>query len=178
MKHDFSMSRLTQVQRLAQVICVTLFGAGASLSARGGGAYLPMAGPSPLRFEIAAANPGSFALKMFSPPAKPTPVPATATNSAIQAVNVASLPSFPAPGTNSPDVAAVAASKPPANSARSIVSPLPDDSAVTPQMVAEYFQPAHNGTNQPEGAIAVPVNLGFLPPSAQAAQSRATYKIQ
>jgi len=194
------MNWLRKARRLAHVIGVITLGLGTPHFTRGAGAYLPAVGPCPLRFELMAANSGSFALTLFSPPTKPAPVTSAAPNPATNQTHAADLPAASAPGTNQPVMAtATATAKPLTNTELSTISPLPDDNIVTPQMVAEYFQPVLNGTNQAAGTagtmgtmgtmgtagtmgtmgtVAVPVDLGFTPPSARAAQSQATYKIQ
>ena len=50
---------------------------------------------------------------------------------------------------------------------------------VTPQMLAEYFKPAANGTNAAGVSVFLPVSVSFKPPTDTVPpRSRATYKTE
>ncbi len=166
------MSSHAQIRGLACVMSVIAAGSYAVHSAPGSAAYLPSAGPAPLRFELAVANPASLANKIALPAVKPSADLSTHSPAVATATNVIAQATFVAGATNA-QAAPVAD-----GTSVSAVSPTPDTPPVTPEMVADFFSPPPAATNGVPVAAPVPVNVGFMPPSAQPATSRATYKVQ
>jgi hypothetical protein len=142
----------------------------ADLPARGG-AYLPLAGPPPLRFETAMRHGKIFS---WIPPVPP-PAAAVETN----------LP---------PEISTIpvnkAVSPPPANESNGVSAPLPPENlstnsapqtrsandllVVTPEMLVDYFKPNNAATNSTNVRVLAPVN--FTPPaSASTPSSQAIY---
>jgi hypothetical protein len=147
-----------------------------ALAAHGSGAYLPITGPTPLRFETAMAR--TFAL----PPAKPAehldPKPVsepaqTLTNAAPETLTVSNAE----PGLGTAETFPLGESMSPVPTAAN--SPAGDAPLITPQILAEYFKPARGSTNATGVSVFVPTQVGFTPPMEKTpASSRATYKVQ
>jgi hypothetical protein len=149
-------------------------------SAMAAGGYLPVTGPTPLRFEAAALS--SFAL----PPIKSTGQVAKAddTKSVIEPTGAgtnASPQASTTPGTD----AALASSRTDFLGESMAQTPMAPDSPpgempfITPQILAEYFKPAACSTNSAGVSVFLPAPIGFIPPfDRPPASSRATYKVQ
>jgi len=140
-----------------------------------GGAYLPMIGPAPLRFETATvhakviswisptADKPAVTAEMNSPPE--IPAGPAKTDGAIPLTNMktdAAVPALPENlSTNSPAEA---------HSANDLL-------VVTPEMLVDYFKPESAETNQTNVRVLAPV--GFMPPSSAASpSSQAIYRSQ
>ncbi len=145
-----------------------------------GSAYLPITGPTPLRFEVAMVRPSKPgpAILPLKPVEKsgdtfPHPTAAAPTNAPEEIHYSAGEPPAEPP---EPPMAAVGTE--PAMPA--VVHPLTESPQfVTPQMLAEYFRPAAGSTNGPGVSILLPVSAIFRPPTEQPqARSRATYKTE
>jgi hypothetical protein len=156
------------------------------MAARGGGAYLPITGPTPLRFEVVMAR--TFAL----PPGKPAEHPAKTDDAKpviepIQALtNAVPGPLTVSVSSAEPDMGA-APTAPQTFSLGESLAPIPTaayspaggTTLITPQIVAEYFKPAPGSTNAAGVSVFLPVPVGFTPPMENPpASSRATYKVQ
>lgn len=143
-------------------------------------AYLPVTGPTPLRFEVATTHPFDFSSvgKVVVPPKTemiPQAVDPAPTNTASPVVSITesndSVVSVALPATT-PEEPLVPAS---------FMSPHPAGNllVITPEILAEYFRPAPGATNAAGVSVFLPVQVGFTPPADKnPAQSRATYKVQ
>ena len=141
--------------------------------------YLPALGPVPLRFVVKSAPPLADVASI------PVSAPVTAeTSNTIPAVITADV--LPAPATNvSATVAGVpTVEHPPTEATTSVKAPaayefIPALPGMTPQALAEYFQPMPNRTNLSSAVVPLPLTASFIPPVPQTQlSSRATYKIQ
>lgn len=125
--------------------------------------YLPLLGPSPLRFEVAVAESPLILAELTLPKPKasePIPLPKTppaGNGTASAVVNVAGGPMGIFGG--------------PANNAEGPLNPASDMLNVSPQMIAQYLKPnrsepppAAPSQFQPGQSILVPAELGFVPP--------------
>jgi hypothetical protein len=139
-----------------------------------GGAYLPLVGPPPLRFEMAMVHAPKNSWML---PAPPPPVTVTETNpptaSVIPSNNIVPAPP-PGTPTNAPAVL------PPADSSAKSATPTrpaEDLLVVTPEMLVDYFKPTNAATNA--NSAHVPLPLNFTPPtSLPIPSSQAIYKNQ
>ncbi len=148
-----------------------------------GSAYLPLTGPTPLRFEVALVR--SPAPNLAAPTTKPSET--SADNSSANAVPVAAVPApaippdeirYSAGETNvPPPVAGQTETQTTEPSVLHELTATPQ--LVTPQMLAEYFRPVAAGTNGARASIFLPVQVSFTPPTDKPAPaSRATYKTE
>jgi len=153
--------------------------------ARGVGAYLPIVGPPPLRFQAVITNHFLFNLESFEAAeisnevAQITAPAANATNSPA----VANPISISSAKTN--QVSAATDEK--NNLETQAISPISSSSAsdlltVTPQMITDYLQPAQKGNgwanrrNQSDTSVFVPLEMQFAPPTPNTAvKSEAIY---
>ena len=151
--------------------------------------YLPALGPVPLRFIIKPAHPladvASIPVPSLTDSSIPVSAPVTAeTSNTIPAVITADV--LPAPATNvSATVAGVpTVERPLTEATTSVKAPaayefIPALPGMTPQALAEYFQPMPNRTNLSSAVVPLPQTASFIPPVPQTQlSSRATYKIQ
>ncbi|MFO1486980.1 MAG: hypothetical protein U1F65_00740 [Verrucomicrobiota bacterium] len=136
--------------------------------AEAGSAYLPVTGPTPLRFEVAMVKPAmnpALLTQNRAPEAPAVPSP-TATNAVAE----------------TPVEVRVSASAPPVIEppAPYTIRPAADNLLIiTPQMLGEYFKPVASGTNNSGAGVFVPVPFNFLPPTEKPVRSsRATYKVE
>jgi hypothetical protein len=142
-----------------------------------GGAYLPLVGPPPLRFEkaISHAKTISWVPPVLPPPpivAETNPTPVSVTSS-MPIENVVTLP---------PAAPAISVSAPPMPEnlpAISTVQPRPanDLLVVSPDMLVDYFKPNNNVKNAAEVHVLAPVNF-TPPPSVSIPSSQAIYNSQ
>lgn len=136
-----------------------------------GSAFLPLTGPTPLRFEVA-----------FVKPMAPAPIPlekAEEKNPVATETVFTNAPSeihYSVGPTNDPPVTPEESE----TSYPSVIHSLTDRPLiVTPQMLAEYFKPAANGTNAAGVSVFLPVSVSFKPPTDTVpVRSRATYKTE
>lgn len=147
-----------------------------ALGANTRSAYLPLTGPTPLRFEVASVKPAAPTLAATAPsqaeksgdknPGATGPSP---TNTLA---DIHYSAGDPTPPTDVPGESETPYPSP--------VHPLNDRPLiVTPQMLAEYFKPAANSTNVAGVSVFLPVSVSFKPPTdAAPARSRATYKTE
>jgi hypothetical protein len=155
-----------------------------AMAARGGGAYLPITGPTPLRFEVAMAR--TFALPPVksaghlakTDDAKPGIEPAQAlTNAVPKALTVSSAEPDMGAAPATPQTFSLGESMSPVPTAA--YSPAGDTPLITPQIMAEYFKPTPGSTNAAGVSVFPPIPVGFTPPMEKTpASSRATYKVQ
>lgn len=158
-----------------------ILGCATALAATTGNPWLSAVGPTQLRFEVVAtrlvnvsnsnntvtAQPVAASSEPRSPAqtnALPAIVSATETNGNLPtiALPIAIVPEEPV--TPVP-----------------FVTPNPTDNPliITPQILAEYFRPAHGSTNGAGVSAYLPVSVGFTPPTDKPpVSSRATYKVQ
>lgn len=140
------------------------------------GPYLRVAGPSPLRFSVAApemivlpplvlADPPEFAATNAA--ASPLPEPPLPTSPGPKIVTTEPAPASPAM------VSALTTPASPAEAAEPLFPGPPENSSFTPQMLIQFFQQAGQ-TNRPGVSVIAPVS--FTPPPVGAGQSSsATY---
>lgn len=153
--------------------------------------YLPALGPVPLRFVIKSPPPVAevASLPAASPADSSIPVSAPVTSESSNTVPaVVTAEVLPPAATNaSPTLAEVEVPKVesrPAEAPTPVKRPetyefIPALPGMTPQALAEYFQPVPNRTNASGAAVALPLTASFIPPVPQTQlSSRATYKIQ
>ena len=163
---------------------VVFFAATTPLTASTRDAYLPLTGPTQLRFEAIA--PQTFTLSPVKiPEAKPahgeppTAVETTSppTNAAPEITVVAPPEMIANPLPAEPPLASIGESLAPKPVAAS--PPAGDMLVITPQMLAEFFKPVPGATNAAGVSVFVPVPLGFTPPTDRnPPSSRATYKTE
>lgn len=164
----------TKISTIRQLAAAGLLAAVAAAPA--GSAYLPVTGPTPLRFEVAFVRPAVLALATApaSLPEKPEANPPAPTGAAP--TNTTEEIRYSA---GEPQAAPVAAGETEMSDA-SVIHPSADNLLViTPQMLAEYFKPAPGGTNAAGVSAFLPVSVSFTPPTDKPqARSRATYKTE
>jgi hypothetical protein len=180
---------LLRSRKFISVIGAIIVGVFAVLEARGVGAYLPIVGSPPLRFQAVITNHFHFNLESFE-----------ATEESVETSNT--VAQLDAPVTNAANITAVstpisfssaktnqisAATDEENNSEMPVISPNSSSSAsdlltVTPQMITEYLQPAQKATggayrkNQSDTSVFVPFEMQFAPPMPGAsAKSQAIY---
>ena len=178
------MSRLETLRVSGPMIFLAV--AGPVLAAPGavngdGGGYLAIVGPPALRFASSGRHgnivPTQYCLAESSPVkiAMPSPSAEKTSNPAMN---------LPSPANATP-VASAAAKADAAPSSASLPAPIfmssgVDPSIVTPAMLVDYLKPStfrKNTSGNNDQSPAVPVNLGFTPPTAPAQNvSRAVYK--
>ena len=140
-----------------------------------GGAYLPLVGPPPLRFEVAInrAKLVSWATPVLPPPvvAAETNLPSTTDTDSTASANVPPPASAQArrPGSLPPENLSTN-SAPQGQSANDLL-------VITPEMLVDYFKPGNDATNATRVRVLAPVD--FTPPaSASIPSSQAIYKNQ
>lgn len=163
--------------RAAACLLATLLSA---LDVPAGTAYLPITGPTPLRFEAVRVRPA--VTSALNDPSKisdkfsdksPGKIPDAATNAAVPPPET----SWPvAPEVSAPPVVTTTVE----SSAPYAVRPVTDNPLViTPQMLVEYFRPAAGATNGAGVSVFMPLPVGFTPPMEKTpVSSRATYKTE
>lgn len=172
--------RFLTARELAAAWTTFILASATAMAARGSGAYLPITGPTPLRFESAMAR--TFALPPVKsaehPDAKPAIEPAPAlTNAAPESLTVSNAEPGTSIAPTGPQTFPLGESISPVPTAA--YSPASDVPLITPQMLAEYFKPARGSTNAAGVSVFVPAQIGFTPPMEKSpASSRATYKVQ
>ena len=144
-------------------------------AANAGSAYLPVTGPTPLRFEIAMTRVFDFASvgKILVLPLRPESVETNIVSPVVTVTESNTSPATITISTTSGGDEAPAPEPP--------VAPHPADNllVITPQMLAEYFKPFPGATNAGGVSVFLPVQVGFTPPTDKApVASRATYKVQ
>jgi hypothetical protein len=139
-----------------QGLSIVLFAAVSVVAtASSGPGWLPLVGPTPLRFSPA---PRPCTNQFVFPVPVPAPEPAPVVSQADKAPPASSAPELPAAILRANNGVA----QPPVESS-------PPDAVVSPQMLLKYFTPSTNST------AAAP--LDFTPPKAAGAPpSRATYE--
>lgn len=172
-------THFSTTRKLAAAWIMLVLATASAMAARGG-AYLPITGPTPLRFE--ATMPRTFALSHSksaeqvakADDAKSTIVPADAgTNTPPQT----STASTTEPNPTDPQTISIGESMAPVPTATYL--PAGEMPLVTPQMLAEYFRPFPGATNGAGVSVSLPIQVGFTPPMEKPpATSRATYKVQ
>jgi hypothetical protein len=187
-----STSRPVRLAGLVLLLAAALCGAAFKGSDR---SYLPLCGPTPLRFEKPFTNTVAVVTPSIEPEnGRKTPLSATNVSKtpASDAVQTAPAPEPPLPAsTNAPGTAALDAikgapspstdSSGPANSAGSPLS-ASELLVVTPQMLADFLKPA-SGSTPATGftntASSAAEALPFMPPSPKTSPgSQATYRVQ
>jgi hypothetical protein len=142
-----------------------------------GGAYLPLVGPPPLRFEKAMSHAKtiSWVPPVLTPPpiaVETNPIPVSI-NSSMPIENVVTPP---------PATPAITASAPPMPEnlpAIPTVQPRPanDLLVVSPDMLVDYFRPNNHVKNAADVHVLAPVNF-TPPPSVSMPSSQAIYNSQ
>ena len=154
-------ARLFPVRRLAAVAFMATLAAPCLPLV--GGPYLPHLGPIPLRFSAKPAPPTVAAALI-------APADTSSTANPIAGSSDATHEAALATPTN-----AVATRFEVSTTDYTFTAPAV---GMTPQMMAEYFQPVPGRTNAP-AALFVPVSVSFTPPVPKTeVSSRATYKIR
>jgi hypothetical protein len=125
-----------------------------------GRAYLPMVGPSPLRFKSVPDRTNTFVQLPLPESAKADSVPASPSSEQTEEVNPFALSEMLAPAADRDTNAVImrASSPPPIPAA-----PVIDQQPISPQVFLQYFP---GFTNLPSANPASPVD--FTPPRAQA----------
>lgn len=175
-------ARISATGRTAGVWLAALMAMATAVDA--GSAYLPVIGPTPLRFEAAMTRAFDF-----SSVGKAAVVPPPKTEAA---------PKWMEPAHGSTNTTTTVVSSTESNGSIlsvAVPTPLPEEPAapaefvaphpadnllvITPQMLAEYFKPFPGATNAAGVSVFLPVQVGFTPPTDKApVASRATYKVQ
>jgi len=139
------------------------------------GAYLPLIGTPPLRFEAVAAHARTFS---WVPPVPVKPAASAKTNSPPEMSTVSKIIAAAIPLTDAKTNAPIP-SLPENLSTNSTVEThsANDMLVVTPEMLVDYFKPGTDATNQTNVRVLAPV--GFMPPPAVASpSSEAIYRSQ
>lgn len=168
-------------------IGVALMAAGAGMMAVQARDYLSSVGPAPLRYQ-APVPAGAAPWKLVSRAAM---IDSTNTDSAAAAATNAAVAAVSAPAvslsvTNQSVIFGAAAAASGGSNIEDILFPpgvlLPESDStpmISPQILADYLQPAPRSKDQTSAPVVVPVEVGFAPPvAAPPAQSRAVYKSQ
>lgn len=159
--------------------------------------YLPALGPVPLRFVVKSPPPvadvasatapavteSSITVSVSASAGSSNAIPAVAAAEVLPAAATngsATLAEVEVPKVESPLAEVSASAKtPPVFQAPESYDFIPALPGMTPQALAEYFQPVPNRTNASGAAVALPLTASFIPPVPQTQlSSRATYKIQ
>lgn len=170
-------ARFSTTREFAGTLLALCLATAPAMAAHDQAAYLPLAGPAPLRFEADMAQ--TF---VFSPAKSddPTPVvetveppanaaPETALVSTTNTNANAAQPTLVTPSIGESTASTPAAASPAAG----------DMLVVTPQMLAEFFKPMPGATNGAGVSVFAPVPLGFTPPVERTPpSSRATYRTE
>jgi hypothetical protein len=166
------IKHLFRVRWLGVVLAVLLLLICLSAS---GGAYLPLIGTPPLRFEAAAVHARAFS--WISPvtvkPAAPAETNSPPEISTASKILAAAIPLMDlktnAPNPSLPENLSTNSTAD-THSANDLL-------VVTPEMLVDYFKPGTDATNQTNVRVLAPV--GFMPPPAVASpSSEAIYRSQ
>jgi hypothetical protein len=175
---DGMSTRFSTTRRFATAWTTFVLASTTTMAARGG-AYLPITGPTPLRFETATARTFASPLKSAGHDTK-----ANDTKPVIEPIDQGTNAS---PQTSSAAGTDAAQAFPPMDPLGQSVTPEPmaaysppsDMPFITPQIVAEYFRPTATSTNAAGVSVFLPAPVGFMPPMEKPpASSRATYNVQ
>jgi hypothetical protein len=182
-------NRLLRPRKFISVIGAIIVGVFAVHEARGVGAYLPIVGSPPLRFQAVITNHFLFNSEFFEAMEKLGETSNTVAQLAAPATNAANIGAVSTPlfvsSAKTNQISAATDEK--NDSEMPVISPISSSSAsdlltVTPQMITEYLQPAQkadgwaNRRNQSDTSVFVPFEMQFAPPTPSAsAKSQAIY---
>jgi len=154
-------------------------------------AYLPVTGPLGLRFAPIITNmyelPPLAMADVRPAPQNPHPEPAHDSDTTSQENDYreefALAPTVPVAASPDTGSETITASSP--LPAPTFINSTNDSQMYSPQVWAEFFQPGsggsgnHAGTNGYDASIAMPLNVGFMPPYAPPREpSQATYQVK
>ena len=138
--------------------------------------YLPVIGPSPIRFQTEARAAPRVSLPPLQTGVEAKPVDAGEAHDKPPVTNVLATnagPATAAVATNADSSSAGVAAAP--LPVPTLVAPPAAPTVVTPQMFLPFFTQAPGATNAPTATVVLPAGLNFTPPVPTPPSSSATY---